>query len=1038
MPSVLIAALTLSLAGDLHPDMRPIIEEMAAMNIDALLKQGPQQAQQQVNAWTPPPCDIEIAEVRDLVIEGSQAAIEARLYHPAPGLPLGLVVWFHGGGWTWGTLDMTDSIARFIADEAAVAVLTVRYRCAPQDVFPAAPTDCADATIWASKNAEELGVDPNRIAVGGDSAGGNLAAVTANILRYRKHEPPLRAQFLLYPALDAVGQHASMRTLGTGYGLEARWMRWFYDVYDPGGRNRSDACLSPMCERDLSNLPHAIVMPAQYDPLRDEAIAYAACLGTAGTAVDLMVAPGMIHGFADFWPRSQAAAVVLRSGLQRLRHVIYGPAPQGIDLLDLDRDGLLQPFEAADALRQMESLLEQQPLNLGSIRLLAKTDPAAASLEADEWFGDLDADGDGLLQSAEFPQDMAPLLGELDVDGNGALSGEEFDQLMHGEGDLFSAMEVSWIIDEFDTDADGRISKKEARNDFDLHTEADADADGFVTEDELLAMLFSEEAFSIEVEGSDGLCTGTIGPASCGVMMETLLDHPNLRRLVLVDVPGSMDDETNLRLARLVRRHGLHTHVPADGEVASGGVDLFCAGVERTVEPGAMLGVHSWGSAGEAGVDLPRDDESHEMYLEYGRAMGIPDAFYWFTLEAAGPEDIHWMRPEELTRFGLITEASSQQPSPEPVMNEPNPDAITPIPKDRKKLRRAGFTKQTAVIAPNGRPIRIVAQPGVPDLAVKRARNLLRFFLTDVPGSRFGADKSAVANAMANNRAALMMPEGAHREGREPNIDAQPLYQSETPVDGSRWYLLDDRRHRDAAFEEIFHLVHDAGIGTFLQGALPEYQQLIDTQARAAIEDGRWGISVEEGVDEWLEELEEEDSLAQEYIASAIDSYYGLWSTWDETPGGMWGIYCAGSRDEMQTLDPVGVQLVEAFLPPMMHGYEALIDPSFGGMFHLTFDPERSYTHKSQWYVDATLTGKRDSGIVGNGEDNVLRGNSGNNILRGGSGVDTAVFSGPRDAYVVEQDGPMTSVRDTIADRDGTDHLESIEVLRFSDGEVRL
>ncbi len=208
---------------------------------------------------------------------------------------------------------------------------------------------------------------------------------------------------------------------------------------------------------------------------------------------------------------------------------------------------------------------------------------------------------------------------------------------------------------------------------------------------------------------------------------------------------------------------------------------------------------------------------------------------------------------------------------------------VQALPAD-SEYRQEGFVKYTDVIAPNGRTIPIIAQKGIRDIAVARCRNLLQFYLTDVPESKYGSDKSAVANAMANNRATLMMPEGRHREGREPPIDAQPQYESETPVDGSRWYVRNDWDHRDAAFEEIFHLLHDNGIGTYKRGALPQFQRALKAEAIKAIEDGRWGIAVEPHVRRWLKELRREDSLAQEYIAAVIDSYYGLWAAFDETP----------------------------------------------------------------------------------------------------------------------------------------------------------
>ena len=351
---------------------------------------------------------------------------------------------------------------------------------------------------------------------------------------------------------------------------------------------------------------------------------------------------------------------------------------------------------------------------------------------------------------------------------------------------------------------------------------------------------------------------------------------------------------------------------------------------------------------------------------------------------------------------------------------------LQPLPED-SPYREEGFTKYTEVIAPNGEPIPIIAQKGVRDIAVARCRNMLKFFLTNVPNSKYGTDKSGVANAMANNHAMLMMPEGEHREGHEPEIDAQPQFESETPVDGSRWYIQNNWEHRDAAFEEIFHLLHDNGIGTYKRGALPQYQQELKTEALKSLDDGRWGIAVDPHVKDWIEELRDENSLAQEYIASVIDSYYGLWAAFDEAPGGMWGIYIAKTRDEIKEKDPKGCELLEAFLPPMMVGYESLIDPNFRGTFSLQFNEELPYTHKSQYYVDATLTGSKNSNLLGNDANNTLRGNSGDNTIDGGEGNDTVIFKGKKIEYVIQDN----TIKDTVKGRDGTDTLISIETIRF-------
>ena len=353
---------------------------------------------------------------------------------------------------------------------------------------------------------------------------------------------------------------------------------------------------------------------------------------------------------------------------------------------------------------------------------------------------------------------------------------------------------------------------------------------------------------------------------------------------------------------------------------------------------------------------------------------------------------------------------------------------LQPLPED-SPYRKERFTKYTEVIAPNGKAITIIAQQGIRDIAVARCRNLLKFYLTNVPDSKYGANKTSVANAMANNHAMLMMPEGRHREGLEPHINAQPQYESETPVDGSRWYINNNWEHRDAAFEEIFHLVHDTGIGTEFPGALPQYQKELKAEAIASLKDGRWGIPIEPDVKEWIEELRMENSLAQEYIASVIDSYYGLWAAFDENPGGMWGTYIAKTRDEIKEKDPKGLELLEAFLPPMMVGYESLIYPDFRGTFSLQFNEELPYTHKSQYYVEVTLTGSKNTNILGNSADNTFRGNKGNNTINGGEGNDTVIFQGKKEEYEITEN----VVKDTVHQRDGTDTLISIEAIIFNE-----
>ena len=351
--------------------------------------------------------------------------------------------------------------------------------------------------------------------------------------------------------------------------------------------------------------------------------------------------------------------------------------------------------------------------------------------------------------------------------------------------------------------------------------------------------------------------------------------------------------------------------------------------------------------------------------------------------------------------------------------------------------RRKGFIRYTQVVAPNGGIIPIFAQDKISDEQLIRARNILRFFLTNAPDTTLGTDKSAVANSMADNGAVLMMPNGEHREGREPNLDAQPLYESETQVEGHDWFMTNNYNHRDAAFEEIFHLVHDAGIGTYMQGALPDYQTDLLSEANSAIEDGRWGIAVEESVDDWLEDLRREDSLAQEYIVSVLESYYGFWSAWDGG-GGMWGIYIAGDRDEVHQLDPRGQQLIEDFLPPMIHT-EFRMHPELDQDFYMSLNPDLVYTHRSQYYLFMTLTGTNDVGLFGNDESNTLRGNVGNNVLDGVGGENTAIYCHPREDYniSIEQESQSRHVI-SLHGPEGEDTLLNIDWIHFADGKMNV
>jgi acetyl esterase len=241
-----------------------------------------------------------VAEVTDLEVPGPAGPVPIRSYLPAgadteaDGLPV--VVFFRGGGWTIGSVADYDPIVRQIANRSGALVVSVDYRLAPEHPFPAALDDCWAATTWVAEHAAELGGDPTRIAVMGDSAGGNLAAVVAQ-RSARRGGPPLVAQVLVYPAVDAARDTESHRVNGEGYLLDRHNMGWFYDCYSRNGIRPDDPEVSPLLADDVSGVAPALVITAEYDPLRDEGEAYAAKLRSAGVATAATRYDGMIHGF---------------------------------------------------------------------------------------------------------------------------------------------------------------------------------------------------------------------------------------------------------------------------------------------------------------------------------------------------------------------------------------------------------------------------------------------------------------------------------------------------------------------------------------------------------------------------------------------------------------------------------------------------------------------------------------------------------------------------------------------------------------------
>ncbi len=262
--------------------------------------------------------------VSDLSIPGPAGDIPARHYRPTTAEPAPLLVFYHGGGWTIGDLDSHDALCRLTCRDADIQVLSIDYRRAPEHPAPAAVEDAYAAFRWAHEHAGDLGAIPGKVAVGGDSAGGNLAAVVSQLARDDGAEGPGKPQpvlqWLMYPRIDCTAPTRSLSLFAEGFLLTKREIDWFDAQYLGGsGVEPTDPRISPLLADSLAGLPPALIATAGFDPLRDEGDRYAAALRAAGTPVDLRSFGSLTHGFATLFPLGGGSAVATSELISALR-----------------------------------------------------------------------------------------------------------------------------------------------------------------------------------------------------------------------------------------------------------------------------------------------------------------------------------------------------------------------------------------------------------------------------------------------------------------------------------------------------------------------------------------------------------------------------------------------------------------------------------------------------------------------------------------------------------------------------------------------
>ncbi len=314
----------------MHPQTRALLDLLVERGVPPMDSLPPVEARDAYrkgrSALQPPPRPM--AEVRADAASGPHGPIPLRLYRPQAavdrGVPSPVLVYFHGGGWVIGDLGTHDVLCRDLAHASGHVVVSVDYRLAPEHRFPAAYDDALAATRWVHANATSLGVDATKLAVGGDSAGGNLAAAVCLAARDAADPLPIAFQLLIYPATDMRRGHPSHVSNGSGYLLTAKTIAYFHDHYIVDPADDLDWRASPLLARDHARLPPALVVVAGFDPLCDEGLDYARVLADAGTAASAVSFDRQVHGFITMGGVLDEARTAVALCAAEMRRVLEG------------------------------------------------------------------------------------------------------------------------------------------------------------------------------------------------------------------------------------------------------------------------------------------------------------------------------------------------------------------------------------------------------------------------------------------------------------------------------------------------------------------------------------------------------------------------------------------------------------------------------------------------------------------------------------------------------------------------------------------